>query len=101
MKKLKIVSNAYFLLNRVIQESTFSEYLKDNLTQEKNMPRLVGKQSKNEVLAGFILVLVLGAAFVSAEYYGYTNFIQEWGTEKNAKNSNAKIDFALTSPVKN
>jgi hypothetical protein len=65
------------------------------------MPRLVGKQSNNELLAGVVLVVALGAAAVSAEYYGYTNFIPEWGRVRNAATSNIKLPVALTSPVRN
>jgi hypothetical protein len=65
------------------------------------MPRLVGKQSNNELLAGVVLVAALGAAAVSAEYYGYINFIPEWGRAQNAATSSIKLPVALTPPVKN
>jgi hypothetical protein len=65
------------------------------------MPRLVGRQSNNGLLAGVVLVVALGAVAVSAEYYGYTNFIQDWGKDRTAANLNVKFPVALTPPVKN
>ena len=64
------------------------------------MPRLVGKQSNNELLAGLILVVAVGAAAGSAEYYGYTNFIPSWGRNEAPVSSNFQIPPMLSSFVK-
>jgi hypothetical protein len=84
-----------------MQRRIFDGYLTNSLTQEKSMPRLVGKQSNNELIAGFVLVVVIGAAAISSEYYGYTNFIPEWGKDRSVANLNVKFPLALTPPVKN
>jgi hypothetical protein len=64
------------------------------------MPRLVGKQSNNELLAGLILVVAVGAVAGSAEYYGYTNLIPSWGRDQAPVSSNLKLPTTLTSSVK-
>ena len=46
------------------------------------MPRLVGKQSNNGLLAGVVLVVAIAAAASGAEYLGYTNFIPSWGKDQ-------------------
>jgi heme/copper-type cytochrome/quinol oxidase subunit 3 len=69
--------------------------------QEKYMPRLVGKQSNNELLAGLTLVAILGATVVGAEYYGYTNFIPEWGKTLRAESLDIKLPTAFIVPASN
>ena len=64
------------------------------------MPRLVGKQSNNELLAGLILVVAVGAVAGSAEYYGYTNFIPSWGSNQAPVFSNSKFPTKLTFSVR-
>jgi hypothetical protein len=64
------------------------------------MPRLVGRQSNNELIAGFILVAAIGAAAVSAEYYGYINLVPEWGGDRNTTSSNVKSHLALIPSVR-
>jgi heme/copper-type cytochrome/quinol oxidase subunit 3 len=65
------------------------------------MPRLVGKQSSNELLAGLTLAVILGATAVGAEYYGYTNFIPEWGKTLRTEILNVKLPTALIVPASN
>jgi uncharacterized protein involved in high-affinity Fe2+ transport len=65
------------------------------------MPRLVGRQSNNELLAGLVLVVALGAVAVGAEYYGYINLIPEWGKDRTAANSDIKLPLALIPSVRN
>jgi hypothetical protein len=49
------------------------------LREEKIMPRLVGKQSNNSFVAAVVLVIALVATAGTAEYYGYTDFVPNWG----------------------
>jgi hypothetical protein len=65
------------------------------------MPRLVGKQSNNEFLAGFVLAVAIGAAAVGAEYYGYTNLVPDWGRDRSDTASSIKLLAALNSPLTN
>jgi hypothetical protein len=48
------------------------------------MPRLVGKQPNNGLLAGVVLVMAITTAAGGIEYSGYTDFIPGWGKDHRA-----------------
>jgi hypothetical protein len=63
------------------------------------MPRLVGKQSNNGLLAGVVLVVAIAAAAGGAEYLGYTDLIPGWGKNQRDISLDMRSLTVTTLPV--